>query len=76
MTYRPSVEEIRAWVGAAALQRGRQYVRQGRVLYPRRMGNTLQALCRGQAIEPYRVEIRLGENEILPPDFAYGRALS
>ncbi len=65
MSYHPEPREIRAWAGDAAYQRGARYAQQGRVLHPRRMGNTLKALCQGQAIEPYRVEIHLGENSIV-----------
>lgn len=60
-----SDKTILAWVGKKAYQRGARYVREGRVLQPRRMGNVLKSLCRGQAIEPYRVEVRLGEDEII-----------
>ncbi len=64
---KPTLSEktILAWVGKSAYQRGLRYVREGRVQHPRRMGNVLKALCRGQAIEPYRVEVRLGEDEIV-----------
>ncbi|NPA92648.1 MAG: hypothetical protein GXO56_03105 [Chloroflexi bacterium] len=61
----PTPADIRAWVGEAAYQRGQHYVRAGRVRHPRRQGPVLKALCVGQAIEPYRVQVRLGEDEIL-----------
>ncbi len=54
---------IREWVGATASQRGQGYVAQGKVLQPRRSGMLLKALCQGQAVEPYRVWVRLGEGE-------------
>ncbi len=53
---RPSLEHIRGWVGDAALRRGRAYLKAGRLLAPRyRSPDTLLALCRGNAPEPYRV---------------------
>ncbi len=61
----PTLEEetIMAWTGQAAYKRGQQYAQEGRVLHPRREGNVLLALCQGQAVEPYRVRVRLGGEE-------------
>ena len=55
--------KIRRWVGESAYQRGRRYVREGRVLAPRRQDAWLKALCQGHAIEPYQVQVRLGGEE-------------
>ncbi len=54
--------EIRRWVGETAYRRGEVYVREGRVRHPRRQGRVLEALCQGQAVLPYQVWVRLGED--------------
>jgi len=64
-TRRLEDKTIIAWVGEAAYRRGKRYVQEGRVLHPRREDKVLLAQCRGQAIEPYRVRVRLGKEGIL-----------
>ena len=54
--------EIRRWVGETAYRRGEVYAREGRVRHPRRQERVLEALCQGQAVLPYQVEVRLGED--------------
>ena len=55
--------KIRRWVGETAYRRGEVYVREGRVRHPRRQGQVLEALCQGQAVLPYQVWVRLGEDD-------------
>ena len=63
---RPRPEVIRAWVGDAALRRGRAYLKAGRLLVPRyRSPDTLLALCKGNAPEPYRVRVVLDGEGII-----------
>ncbi len=67
MTMFPSLAEpnIRERVGAESFARGLQYVRQGMILDPRRLGTMLKARCQGSRNAPYRVEVTLGEHGIV-----------
>lgn len=62
---RLSEENILDWIGDdRALQRGRRYFAEGRVSAAYRNGDTLTALVRGTAPEPYEVEVLLGEGGV------------
>jgi len=62
---RPLTEDdVRQWVGDGALGRARSYVRDQRVVYPRREGTLLRAACHGSLPTPYDVEVKLGPRGI------------
>ncbi|MGH2542083.1 MAG: SWIM zinc finger family protein, partial [Ardenticatenaceae bacterium] len=57
--------EVARWVGTASLGKGRPYARSGMIMSPRRTGMTLKAQCQGTMAYPYRVEVTLGEEDIV-----------
>ena len=63
--YTPTDASIRAWLGDQSFSRGQNYHRQHAITNPRRQGDTLKAHCFGSAPQPYRVEVTLGENQIV-----------
>lgn len=67
MTDLPQLTEndIRRWTDERSFGRGRGYFQSGRILNPRRQGNTLKARCTGSRPQPYHVEITLGPEGIL-----------
>ncbi len=56
--------DVRDWVGEAALARGRLYVAEGRVAFPRREGRLLSASLRGSLPTPYDVEVQVSPSRI------------
>lgn len=60
-----SESDIEKWVGNIAFQRGYRYFEDETILNPRRRGQSLIAECQGSQPAPYRVEIRLGAEDIL-----------
>jgi len=67
MTDLPQLTEndIRRRTDERSFGRGRGYFQSGRILNPRRQGNTLKARCTGSRPQPYHVEITLGPEGIL-----------
>jgi hypothetical protein len=67
MSSTPTISEatIRNWTDEGSFSRGQSYFRNGAIIYPRREGNILKAHCHGSRVEPYRVQIILGNGVIL-----------
>lgn len=57
-----SDDDILDYIDEGSFTRGQAYANEGRIISPRRQGNTLKALCRGSIPEPYRVQATLAED--------------
>src|SRR4051812_43326356 len=60
-----STDVIRAWVGQRSMSLGREYADQGAVFNCRRQGPTINARCRGQSADSYKVRASLRDGRIL-----------
>jgi hypothetical protein len=67
MSQFPEINEndIQKWVGNNAFQRGFRYFEDEAIMNPRRRGQSLISECQGSQLAPYRVELRIGSDEIL-----------
>ena len=54
-----SDRDILEHIDEESFRRGQAYATEGRIISPRRQGNTLKALCRGSIPEPYRLQATL-----------------
>jgi uncharacterized Zn finger protein len=63
-----SESDLKRWISAESLVRGRRYFANGAIVSPRRVGATLKAECTGSRPTPYRVEATLGPKGIVADD--------
>jgi uncharacterized Zn finger protein len=60
--------DLKRWISAESLARGKRYFNDGAIVTPRRVGATLKAECAGSRPQPYRVEVTLGPKGIVADD--------
>jgi uncharacterized Zn finger protein len=63
-----SESDLKRWISAESLTRGRRYFASGAITSPRRVGAALKAECTGSHPTPYRVEVTLGPKGVVADD--------
>lgn len=66
--YPLSESDLKRWISAESLARGRRYFANGAIASPRRVSAMLKAECAGSHPTPYRVEVTLGPKGIVADD--------